>query len=74
MPKRLRLANRIEEARSANEVLELLADALIAATVTDEGALPRSKQFTEWLRAGSEIKVLLADDIKSVAPHRRTKN
>lgn len=68
------LASRIGEARSANEVLELLADALIAVTVTDEGALPRSKRFTDWLRAGSQVSVLLADDIKSVAPRRRTKN
>lgn len=60
------LANRIEEAGSANEVLELLADALIAALLTDEGALARSKQFSDWLRAGSQLKVLLADDIKSV--------
>jgi ParB/RepB/Spo0J family partition protein len=68
------LASRIEEARSANEVLELLGDALIAALLTDEGALPRSKQFTEWLRTGSQLRVLLADDIKSVAPRRRANN
>jgi ParB family chromosome partitioning protein len=66
------LANRIEEARSANEVLELLADALIAAAVTDQDALPQSKQVNYWLRVQPEVEALLGDDIKAVTP-RRTK-
>lgn len=65
------LENRIEEARSANEVLELLADALIAAQLTDEAELPMSRRVNGWLKAEAEVEGLLADDIKAVRPRRR---
>lgn len=67
------LTNRIEEARSANEVLELLADALIAAAVTDQDALPQSRQVNYWLRVQPEVEALLADDIKAVTPRKTRK-
>jgi ParB/RepB/Spo0J family partition protein len=68
------LLNRIEEARSANEVLELLADAMIAAAVTDECELPQSRRINYGLlRCGAEVEALLAEDIKVVRPRRRRK-
>jgi ParB family chromosome partitioning protein len=65
------LAARIDEARSANEVLELLADALIAATLADERELPQSRRAHWWSRVGEDIEKLLASDIRSVRPRRR---
>jgi ParB/RepB/Spo0J family partition protein len=67
------LANRIEEARSANEVLELLADAMIAAELTDECELPQSRRVHYGLRGYSAVEKVLAEDIKSVRPSRRRK-
>jgi ParB/RepB/Spo0J family partition protein len=68
------LANRIAEARSANEVLELLADAMIAATLTDECELPQSRRVGYGLlRGGAEVEALLAEDVKAVRPLRRRK-
>jgi ParB/RepB/Spo0J family partition protein len=68
------LANRIAEARSANEVLELLADAMIAATVTDERELPQSRRINYGLLGGgAEVEALLAADIKAVRPRPRRK-
>ncbi len=69
------LANRIEEARSANEVLELLADAMIAAAVTDECELPQSRRVHGGLRGvvAVEVEALLATDTKAVRPRRRRK-
>ncbi|HXS33142.1 MAG TPA: ParB/RepB/Spo0J family partition protein [Solirubrobacterales bacterium] len=67
------LANRIEEARSANEVLELLADAMIAAELTDECELPQSRRVNYGLRGYSAVEKVLADDIKAVRPRRRRK-
>lgn len=49
------LAERIEKARSANEVLELLADALIAVVLADEEELPRSRPIR--CRLGAEDAV-----------------
>jgi ParB family chromosome partitioning protein len=67
------LANRVAEARSANEVLELLADAMIAATVTDERELPQSRRVGYGLLGGAGVEALLASDIKAVRPRPRRK-
>lgn len=68
------LANRIEEARSANEVLELLADAMIAASLTDECELPQSRRINYGLlRGDAEVEALLAEDSKAVRPRRGRK-
>jgi ParB/RepB/Spo0J family partition protein len=67
------LAKRIEGARSANEVLELLGDAVIASLLADEGELPKSKQVRGGVRVPAEVERLLAADIKSVRPRRRRK-
>ena len=65
------LRARIAEAKSANEVLELLADALIAATVADERELAQSRRVNYWVPAEEQVKKLLAADVKSVRPRRR---
>jgi len=65
------LAERIEKARSANEVLELLADALIAVVLADEEELPRSRRIRCHLGAEDAVEKLLASDIKAVKPQRR---
>ncbi len=65
------LGKRIEKARSVNEVLELLGDAVIASLLADEKELPQSKRVRGGLRADAEVKKLLAADIKSVRPRRQ---
>jgi hypothetical protein len=65
------LANRIAETRSATEVLELLADALIAALATDQGELAQSRRIGWHSAARGEVEKLLAADLKSACPRRR---
>lgn len=67
------IENRIAEARSAEEVLELLADTLIAALLSDEAELPQSRRIHWWSPAGDKVKKLLASDIKAVKPGPRSR-
>jgi ParB family transcriptional regulator, chromosome partitioning protein len=67
------IENRIAEAKTADEVLELLADTLIAALVSDEAELPQSRRIHWWSPVGDKVKKLLASDIKAVKPGRGTK-
>jgi ParB family chromosome partitioning protein len=67
------IENRVAEAKSADEVLELLADTLIAALVSDEAELPQSRRIHWWSPVGDKVKKLLASDIKAVKPGRGTK-
>jgi ParB family transcriptional regulator, chromosome partitioning protein len=67
------IENRIAEAKSADEVLELLTDTLIAALVSDEAELPQSRRIHWWSPVGDKVKRLLASDIKAVKPGRGTK-
>jgi ParB/RepB/Spo0J family partition protein len=64
--------NRVAEAKTADEVLELLADTLIAALVSNESELPRSRRIPWWSPARDKVTKLLAGDIKAVKPGRRT--
>jgi ParB family transcriptional regulator, chromosome partitioning protein len=66
------LAKRIEDARSLGEVLELAGDALIAALLADQEELPKAKWVYGGLSARAEVEGLLAADIKSVRPRRRS--
>ncbi len=66
------IENRIAEAKSADEVLELLADTLIAALVSDEDELPQSRRIPWRSPAGDKVRKLLASDVKAVKPGRRT--
>jgi ParB/RepB/Spo0J family partition protein len=67
------IENRIAEAKSADEVLELLADTLIAALTSDEAELPQSRQIHWWSPAGDRVRKLLAADIRGVKPGGRPK-
>jgi hypothetical protein len=62
------LENRIEEAKTEGEVLEVVGDALIAAFLADEAELPQSKRVRWWTRAQDKATKLLAADIKAVKP------
>jgi ParB/RepB/Spo0J family partition protein len=64
------IENRIAEAKSAEEVLELLADTLIAALISDEAELPQSRRINWWSPVGDKVRKLLASDIKAVKPGR----
>lgn len=65
------IRQRIEDARTVNEVLELAGDAVIASLLADEEELPQSKRVWDALGAQVEVEKLLAADIKSVRPRRR---
>jgi ParB/RepB/Spo0J family partition protein len=67
------IANRIAEAKTADEVLELLADTLIAALASDEAELPQSRRINWWSSAGAKAEKLLVSDIRAVKPERQTK-
>jgi ParB family chromosome partitioning protein len=67
------IENRIAEAKSAAEVLELLADTLIAALVSDDAELPQSRRINWWSPVGDKVRKLLASDIKAVKPGRQMK-
>lgn len=67
------LWERIQEARTADQKLELLAEALIAAVAVDETAVPRSRRVFYSLSAGEQVKEILADQIKAIRPRRRRK-
>ena len=64
------LRNRVQEAKSTDEVLELLADALLAAQLADEAAVSRSNRVGWWNGAGQDAIALLATDAKAVKPRR----
>jgi hypothetical protein len=63
------LSKRVDSARSADEVLELLADAVIAAELADERELPQSKRIG-WSPRRDVAKTFAAE-IKEVKPRRR---
>jgi ParB/RepB/Spo0J family partition protein len=63
------LRNRIAEAKTQNEILELLADSLIAALNADERELAQSRRIHWWTSAHA-VEKLLAPDVKSVRPGR----
>jgi hypothetical protein len=67
------IENRVAEAKSSDEVLELLADTLIAALVSDEAELPQTRRIHWWTPVGDRVKKLLANDIKTVKPGRLVK-
>lgn len=55
---------RIDAAKTANEVLELLATAVVAAVACDERELPRTRRI-RWHNAGADVAVkLLVADVK----------
>jgi ParB/RepB/Spo0J family partition protein len=67
------LRKRISEAKTDREILELLADALIAALNADERELAQSRRIHWWAPASERLVKLLAPDVKSVRPGGRRK-
>ncbi|MBS1884639.1 MAG: ParB/RepB/Spo0J family partition protein [Actinobacteria bacterium] len=65
------LVQRVMDASSVNEVMELAGDAMIASLLADENELPQSKRVRGRLGASAEVEELLAADIKAVRPRRR---
>jgi ParB/RepB/Spo0J family partition protein len=66
------LRRRVLAAKSAAEVVQVLAEAMIAAELADQAELPRSKRWG-WLvpyRVRNEVSDLLAPDLKEVRPRR----
>ncbi len=65
------LEKRVMEARSVNEVLELVVgDAVVASILADEHELPQSKRVGGGIYDPAAEKLLSAD-IKSVRPRRQ---
>lgn len=67
------LRKRISDAKTDREILELLADALIAALNADERELAQTRRIHWWAPAESRLTKLLAPDVKSARPGRRRK-
>ncbi|HWB70156.1 MAG TPA: ParB/RepB/Spo0J family partition protein, partial [Solirubrobacterales bacterium] len=65
------LLKRVANSGSEAEVLEILADALIASLLADEDELPQSKQVRGGIRVSQEVEKLLGAEIKSGRPRRR---
>lgn len=65
------LQAQIDRAKSANEVLELLADALIAVALVDPSELPRSRREYSSIRGLRAAIKLLAPDIRAIKPRAR---
>jgi hypothetical protein len=53
--------------------LELVADTLIAALVSEEAELPQSRRIHWSSPVGDRVKKLLTADIKAVRPGRQTR-
>jgi ParB/RepB/Spo0J family partition protein len=64
------LRKRIAEAKTDREVLELLADAMIAALCADQRELPASRRINWWHSAERPVAKALGTEIKSVSPRR----
>jgi len=67
------LLGAIDRAKSANEVLELLADAVISAHLVDERELPQSRRVGWHHRCIANAVELLAEDIAEIKPPKRRK-
>jgi ParB family transcriptional regulator, chromosome partitioning protein len=65
------LWKKVEEARTESQVIEIVAEALVAATLADEAAVAPSDKV-HWYSPGcSQAEKLLAADIKAARPRRR---
>ena len=67
------LLDSIERAKTVDEVLEVITDALIAAALADERELPRSRRIHWHAGVGNDPAELLAGEIKEVKPKRGKK-
>lgn len=67
------LARRVDGARSEAEVMEALAEALLAAALADEDELARGKRVHWHVSLPPEVEKLLAAEIKEMRPRRARK-
>jgi ParB/RepB/Spo0J family partition protein len=58
--------DRIEEAKTAEQVWELLGEALIAYVMVDPEAVPQSRRVNYWLKSGKDVAKVLAEPVKAV--------
>jgi ParB/RepB/Spo0J family partition protein len=65
------VVEQIERAKTANEVLEVLADCLIAGLEADQEELAFSRRVNWWCGVEDELRVELSDEIKEVKPRAR---
>jgi ParB/RepB/Spo0J family partition protein len=65
------LTESIERATTADQVYELLGEALVALHAVDAEAVPQSRRPHCWMRGGEQAKKVLVDQIKTVRPRRR---
>lgn len=64
------LWNRVQEARSEGEVIELLTEAIIAGALADNAAVARSHRVGWFSRGSREAIKLLSAEIKAARPRR----
>lgn len=64
------LWNRVQEARTEGEVIELLTEAIIAGALADDAAIARSHRVGWFSRGGREAVELLSAEIKAARPRR----
>lgn len=64
------LCNRVQEARSEGEVIELLTEAIIAGELADDAAIARSHRVGWFSRGGQKAVKLLSAEVKAARPRR----
>lgn len=64
------LWNRIEEARSEGEVIELLTEAIIAGALADDAAIAQTHRVGWFAPGGAEAVKLLSAEVKAARPRR----
>ena len=67
------LDERIDAARSVNELVGLLSETVLCALLADDNAVPQSKRIHWWSSASYDAAQLMAAEIKEVRP-RKTKS
>jgi hypothetical protein len=65
------LAARLAEADSPEEGLELLTEAVVAASLADEDAVPQADRIGYRTRVGQATTEALAADVKAATPRKR---
>jgi ParB/RepB/Spo0J family partition protein len=64
------LWNRVQEARTEGEVIELLTEAIIAGELADDAAIAKTHRVGWFSRGGQEAVKLLSAEIKAARPRR----
>lgn len=64
------LWNRVQEARTEGEVIELLTEAIIAGELADDAAIAQIHRVGWFSRGGREAVKLLSTEIKAARPRR----